>query len=715
MTEPCLPELIRLDAALQIAPPGDRSGNQPRRFTMSAYDGGLLRLPNFPVPVVIDLAGMQPVDQVKALLHHDPARPVGHMDRVSIATDIQAEGVLSVPEHAAEITAAHQNGFEWEASVGATIERGALERLEAGRQIQVNGRRFTGPLAVARRTRLREISFTGAGAGENTSAALAASRAIPFTLDDEPMPEPASKPETSADNPTETKPTQAPETKPAPSPAPSQAADKPASEPASDVQAEIREIQASMRSELDALKQERQALQRERLAESVDRIAAQYNCTDTEITASLRQKAESGEIAETEIELEILRASRGRGVAGLQPVGQAQDGPAASHVIEASICLTNGWAEEELGKHFDEKTVNEAINAKYSGFGVRGLMVEYLNSRGHHVLGGRLTDDDIKAAIGYADREQPIQASGGFSTLSLPGITSNVARKEVLRGYDSFRQAILRIARIGSTTDYKPFYMYRLNTAGLLEQVGADGELKSIELTEDEYQSRVYPFGRKLAITDVMWRNDDASAFSDLARLFGITAARTVEKTGFTTLLSTVSTFWTTADGNALAAGAGSALDIDSLGSAYQLFLQMNDSTGQPIGIDPRYLLTAPADAVAARNINQSTTTNLALAGSTDAVSELPNRNPFVGMFEPLHSPYLASGVVPNANGTQWLLCGDPGITSPIAAAFLDGMRTPRIRPWEALAGRLGMQWDVSINFGFNLHDSRASVYSPGQ
>src|SRR5690606_28445952 len=110
---------------------------------------------------------------------------------------------------------------------------------------------------------------------------------------------------------------------------------------------------------------------------------------------------------------------------------------------------------------------------------------------------------------------------------------------------------------------------------------------------------------------DVMWRNDDASAFSDLARLFGVTASRTAEKRGFTTLLSDQANFWTTGKGNRLASGASSALSLDSLGDAYALFLSMKDSTGEPIGLDPRYLLTAPTDAVLAGSLNRSTTLNL--------------------------------------------------------------------------------------------------------
>ncbi|MFV0445666.1 MAG: hypothetical protein ACK5Q5_18955, partial [Planctomycetaceae bacterium] len=274
--------------------------------------------------------------------------------------------------------------------------------------------------------------------------------------------------------------------------------------------------------------------------------------------------------------------------------------------------------------------------------------------------------------------------------------------------YDAIESPILKIARRVTASDYKPFYMYRMTTDGLLEQIGADGEMKSMHLLEDEYQSRVYPWGRKLAITEVMFRNDDLGAFGDLARLFGVTTKRTISKQGFSVLLSQRDTFWTTGKGNRLAAGAGSALSLTSLGDAYQLFLQAEDASGEPIDIEPKYLLVAPRDKVLAVNLHTQQQLNLNAPGEFAG-------NSFVGQFAPLHSPHLANGKVPNANGTQWMLCADPAVTSPIVAAFLDGREGPRIKTWESLPGRLGMQWDIDCSFGFNLHDPKAAVFSPGQ
>lgn len=687
-----LPQFFRLQAALTLSP---AQGDQPPRFAMTAYDGGLLEIAGAPAPVVVDLAGVKPVEQVKALLHHDTSRPVGHMTAVRISNTIETEGVLSVPGEARDqIIQAQRGEFEWEASIGCVI--GEKQLIPRGQRVQVNGRTLVGPLIVARRATLREVSFVGAGAGENTSATIAAT-AVPIPLKACSMSDESTKTTDETSTP------------------PDATVQAESLDELKALRAEIKADLAAIKAASDALKQDQENLARQRSAESVDTLAAQLGVSDSTLLVELKQKAAAGEIKSNEIELRLLRASRAS-LAGFQPLGGKSGAPAAPHVIEAALCLTSGWNEQELEKHFDAKTIEASLSNKFRGFGPRAMMIEYLQAHGHHVIGGTLQSEDIQAGVHLAEAElRNVRAAGGFSTISLPGILSNVAKKELLRGYDAVESPILKIARRATATDYKPFFMYRMTTNGLLEQIGADGEFKSIALLEDEYQSRVYPWGKKLAITEVMFRNDDLGAFNDLARLFGLTTKRTISKSGFTALLSQRDTFWTTGKKNRLAGGAGSALSHTSLGDAYQLFLQAEDASGEPIDLEPKYLLVAPSDKVLAGDLNRQTTLNLAVAGATDTVVEKLQGNSFQGMFEPLHSPHLAHGKVTNANGTQWMLCADPAITSPIVAAFLDGREGPRIKTWESLPGKMGMQWDVDCSFGFNLHDDKAAVFSPGQ
>lgn len=694
-----LPEQIALQASLTL----DAAGGT---FEMDAYDGGLLHVGEYPLPVVVDLKGLRVAPQVKALLYHNPSRPAGHMEAVEVTDRIRTRGRLSVPEAQHYLQAAQAQGFRWEASIGATLLRNALEVVPPGRQVAVNGRQFTGPLIVARSGLLKECSFTGLGGGENTQANLAAAAAI-FLQEAKMKHEETSSGDAQAGAADGNSPVIQPAAAP---PAPAElAAELKACLTTfkTDVQELIEASQKPIQAQLDAIK-------RGQISESVDHLAAEYGVSDKALLDDLKGKALEGKAGEGDVKIAILTASAARRLEGFVPAGAClgKDGPRTGEVLEAAYLATCGWSEKELADYgrFDEKTINASLSCR--GVGPHALAVEFLRGRGHHVLGGKLRSEDIRAALQFS--ELPLQAAGGASTISLPGILSNVARKEMLRGYNSVVGAVPRIARRATATDFKPFYMYRLNTEGLLQQIGADGELKSMELKEEEYTSRVYPWGRKLQMTEMMFVNDDAGAFNDLARGFGRLSQITLEKQGITTLLANQATFWTTAKGNRLAAGASSALSIDSLKTAEALFLSFTDGTADenPIGVMPRYLLTGPNDFVTARTINQSSTINIA-TGDALTLREAVD-NPFRGMFEPVMSPYLKSARVPNATETQWLLTADPAETAPIVVAYLDGGSTPQIQTWEKIPGKLGIQWDISFRFGFNAHQDKSSVYSPG-
>ncbi len=146
-----------------------------RRFKMTAYTGGKLPLPNFPYPVVADLSGMRiPAKSRPILRDHDSARIVGHTETIDInASTLRLAGVISgTSDSAHEVADSADNGFPWQASIGAQASKVAF--VDRGETVEVNGRKFTGPLYVARKSVLREVSFVALGADDHTSATLAA-------------------------------------------------------------------------------------------------------------------------------------------------------------------------------------------------------------------------------------------------------------------------------------------------------------------------------------------------------------------------------------------------------------------------------------------------------------------------------------------------------------------------------------------------------------
>ncbi len=161
---------------LQAAEQSEDGKTKVRKFAMTAYSGGKLALRNFPYPVVVDLAGLKGTNRSRPILRdHDPGRIVGHTDTITVQNSVKLTGHISAAnEHAREIAESADNGFPWQASIGATAHQVAY--VDEGERVTVNGRRFVGPLYVARSSTLRETSFVAMGADDQTSARLTATR-----------------------------------------------------------------------------------------------------------------------------------------------------------------------------------------------------------------------------------------------------------------------------------------------------------------------------------------------------------------------------------------------------------------------------------------------------------------------------------------------------------------------------------------------------------
>ena len=56
-----------------------------RRFSITAYTGGKMSLPNIPYPVVVDMSGLRVSAKSRPILRdHNPSQIVGHTDNVTV-------------------------------------------------------------------------------------------------------------------------------------------------------------------------------------------------------------------------------------------------------------------------------------------------------------------------------------------------------------------------------------------------------------------------------------------------------------------------------------------------------------------------------------------------------------------------------------------------------------------------------------------------------
>ncbi|MBL8892488.1 MAG: hypothetical protein JNL67_21105 [Planctomycetaceae bacterium] len=129
----------------------------------------------WPYPVVVDLAGMRVTRKSRPILKdHDRASIVGHTDDIMVGDSrLEVAGVISgVGNNAQEVIATSENGFPWQASLGANADKVVF--IPEGKTATANSREFKGPVYIARKSTLGEVSFVALGADDDTEARIAA-------------------------------------------------------------------------------------------------------------------------------------------------------------------------------------------------------------------------------------------------------------------------------------------------------------------------------------------------------------------------------------------------------------------------------------------------------------------------------------------------------------------------------------------------------------
>jgi hypothetical protein len=128
-----------------------------------AYSGGVLRLGA--TDYILDLNGMQVAEAgVPILLQHEatPNAIVGQATEVEITNDgVMVEASLADTEPAKIVAELAKAGYRWQASVGADVLE--EEELPQGEH-EINGQKVSGPIRVARKWQLREVSIVVLGA-----------------------------------------------------------------------------------------------------------------------------------------------------------------------------------------------------------------------------------------------------------------------------------------------------------------------------------------------------------------------------------------------------------------------------------------------------------------------------------------------------------------------------------------------------------------------
>jgi len=650
----CACDAITLEAA---APEGE--GEVIPRFSMIAYTGEPMRIEGWRYPVVVDLAGMSiPSQRRPVRFGHSMYAGVGHTERIAVEGGrLIAEGIVSRDTQAArEVVSSGKRGFPWQASIGAQVAEADFVR--GGKTVTVNSRTFDGPVYVARRTVLGEISFVDLGADSNTSAAIAAQQ------------ESTAMAETTVTTTDET------------------TIETPPIEATADTGKDKAHDPAKDSGTVNAVTEMRaQALAETKRLSAVRRICAGKH-------PELEEQAIAEGWSTDKCELEVLRASRPKA-----PAIHAIDSALGSNVLEAACMLTAKLATVE--EIYDDQTLEAASKRFRGGIGLQELLLEAAWANGYDGRNFRDSRSVLRFAFGHN-----LQAA--FSTIDIGGILSNVANKFLLEGFFSVERVWRSITAVRNVSDFKTVTSYRLIGKDQYEKVAPGGELKHGTLGEETYTNKADTFGLLLSIDRRDLINDDLGAITTVPRKLGRGSGLKINDVFWTTFLAN-SDFFKVANKNFLS-GADTVLGIDGLTKAEVAFLNQVDSDGKPIGIMPQIVLVPTALSAMGTMLFKSLEIR-----DTTASTKYPIANPHAGKFRVEVSRYLSNAQYTGSSEKAWYLLAAPDDLPVIETAFLNGQESPTIETAEADFNVLGVQMRGFHDFGVSLQDPKGGVKAKGE
>jgi hypothetical protein len=646
-------------------------------FKMTAYTGTMMSSArDCPLPLVIDLTGLEiPSQKIPVRFQHLAEYGVGHTTKVVLKeTKVLAEGVISrETKYARDVVTAAQNGFPWQVSMGGPVQE--YQYIAPDETVKVNGKMFKGACYVLRKMTLKEVSFVDIGADPNTSATVQLSYDQTHSQTNKEKNMPVINTQTDA-----------PDINAPANPAP----------PLGPVHFEG--AGADVRSEKTADVPAPKIVQTQPIVPVVNLSADDHKQLMVE----------------------------NRRIAAISHFGGGKRPNLEAKAIE------DGWSLEKFQGEYNAKTMPDAANIQMSGDSGKGLTPTALEAVALRACGCNtkylesqyeaktLELADKFSGIGIQEfcelgcggkylpkyRRDPtgwLQAA--FSTVSLPGILSNVANKTLLEGFLSMDETWRKISKIGTVNNFQKHTRYRMNGMFKFEKVGADGELKHGTLGEEQYAQQVDTFGIMFALTRQMIVNDDLGAFTDIPRSIGIGAADSISDAVWSLLLSNPKVqdnqaFFHANHKNLL---AETDLDISGLTKAETLFALQERSKGRPIGIPAKYLLVPTALKVQAEILMKS----LFVDGATELTG---NINPHSGKYEIVSTPYLQAAAFTGNSADTWYLFADPNRISAIEVAFLGGKQQPTVERADADFNTLGVQFRGFIDFGVTAQDYRAAL-----
>jgi len=665
------------------------------KLKFQGYSGDKVNLRDYGLeyPLVYEIKGIEILNKTSIMFDHWDI--IGHatsVRKVENNSALRGKGVASLPgPNTTKVVEGIKNGFPWEASMGLRINdiENDIEFIPKGVNFNVNNRQFVGPMYVARKTTLVEMTVTASGRDSNTSFELLNSetrmkiqnRGITFHNQTPPAvpPTPAPVPEPTP------APTPAPVPAPTPAPVPAPILNNnPPPVPAPTPAPVIPPIIDNSSN---------------RVQDVLIELLPQYPDFKDYIVNCARQGFNSPDIKG---QIEVFLKNKALPAAPSPVLNNDNPAEVQGQVMMIRMARSMGAKEAVLIKNFGEKLVETAD--KMDDLQPRELLVTIANSRGGNFNGFSSNERVIK----FIERTNNVHFVGNaaptWSTFDLPdwfaGV-GNVIKDQVWELNPSFAMDMCDSESYGHM---KEVTHRRITEGEVMKKVEADGKLAlwsggnqvSYKTNIDTF-GNVFTWNRKDAI------NDEWDALKDLMEQMSMGAVILPDLLfGYEMFAADGAGFWVNNQNSFLS----TAFDATSYGAKKLLMESYADKRGK---FDWQVMLDQGIKVITTRSgynpvwevIEQPTIANqqknkyfktaqIATWGNLDNATAFSVANG------------LTANGVKFVNAGSWFLWPTNSKFAPFILRFYNNQRKPVSEaislPGEFLGSGMRIYWDLAVN-----------------
>lgn len=325
----------------------------------------------------------------------------------------------------------------------------------------------------------------------------------------------------------------------------------------------------------------------------------------------------------------------------------------------------------------------------YAGMSLREMARAYLVDNG---VGVASYNGNVMGMVGAAFTH----TTGDFGN-----ILSDVARRQMLKGYEEAEETFQKWTDRGTLPDFRAMERVDLTTFPNLRQVREGAEYKYATVGDRGEKIALATYGELLSISRQMIVNDDLGAFTRIPRMMGRAAIRTVGDLVYALLganpkMSDGKALFHADHNNQLGAGA---LSIGRYDEAKTKMARQKEGNAV-LNIRPAYHIVP---------ISMESTAKALLAAEFDpSMAEAKVPNPVRGMVE-----VIADARLDEQSTTTSYLAANPSQYDTIEVAYLDGNDQPYLEQTQGFTVD-GSVFKVRMDAGVAPMSYRTILKMPG-